>query len=548
MIKLRPYQENVKLQVYNAWEQHYKNVLLRIPTGGGKTVTFCSIVIDTLQTHKTAILVHRKELVQQICLTLAKQGIEHNIIASRTDIKGIITAERRLFNRQYYNTSSKVTVISVDTLNARYETYKDWCKSITQVITDEAAHVLKNNKWGRACGYFTNARTLGVTATPERLDRKGLGSHVDGIYDIMIEGPSTRWMIDNGFLSRYKIAIPESDYQNYLQKNSERADYSKKAMMQASQQSKIVGDVVKTYQIHANGKQAILFATDVTTAKGMEREFLAAGIKAKELNGTTSDKDRLESLIKFENKKLQVLINVDLFDEGLDVPGIECVIMARPTKSLGKFLQMIGRGLRTADGKEFMILIDHVGNVIEHGLPCKNRNWTLDRIKKTGKKLNFLRVCANFMCNSPFDRALTKCPWCDFEIEKPKPSESGGRIPPEMVDGDLYLVDPETLREIEDRTRLEDPGHLAERVSKAVNGAAGLHAIKQQRERIDMQVELSSAIAKWAGEMRTFYGYTDRQIHKKFYIHFNMTIAEALGEKKRDMEALKEQLSNGGYF
>lgn len=519
------------------------------PTGGGKTKTFCKLIIDILErdgnSSPVAVMVHRKELVQQICLTLAEEGISHNIIAARKDIKGIIAAERRMFGQQFYNANSVVSVISVDTLNSRYETYKQWCKQIKYWITDEAAHVLKDNKWGKAISYFENARGLGVTATPERLDRKGLGSHVDGVFDIMIEGPPTRWMIDNGYLSKYKIAIPESDYSLYLQSSSEKSDYSKKAMIEASNKSQIVGDVVENYLKFAKGKQAILFASDVNTAKKMEKEFVSKGVTAKALDGTTPDAQRLDALIKFREKQINVLINVDLFDEGLDVPGIECVIMARPTKSLGKFLQMIGRGLRIAEGKPYALIIDHVGNVIRHGLPCKIRTWTLDRIKKRANKLNFLRICSNINCNAPYDRVLTECPWCgEPAVKASRQSEGGGRVPPAMVDGDLFLIDPETLRELESNTQLEDPGHMADRIGREINGTAALRAMKQQRERIDMQKELSEEIAQWAGRMKTHFGYSDRMIHKKFYLHHHKTITEALGEPRRDMESTKDQLQN----
>lgn len=545
MITLRPYQSKAKQDIFNAWKAGYKNVLLRMPTGTGKTKLFCSLVIDTLSYQEplpTAIMVHRKELVQQICLTLAEEGIEHNIIAARKDIKGIIAAERRMFGRQFYNAHSKVSVISVDTLNARYEShYKSWCKGIKQWITDEAAHLLKENKWGRAVAYFENARGLGVTATPERLDKRGLGSHADGVFDIMIEGPSTRWAIDNGYLCKYKIAIPESDYRHYLKSASNNSDYSKQSMIAASNQSHIIGDVVEHYIKFANGKQAIYFASDVATAKKMEKEFLAKGIKAKALDGTTPDGERLETLIKFKAKILQVIINVDLFDEGLDVAGIEVVGMGRPTKSLGKFLQMIGRGLRP-DGDKFLMLIDHVGNVMEHGLPCDIRHWTLDRIRKTSKKLNFLRICSNVTCASPYDRALTVCPWCGTDAIKGNGGGGVGRVPPKMVDGDLYLIDPETIRELEARTHLEDPAGVGQRVSAAVDGAAGLVAMRRQGERILVQKKLVHAIAKWAGKMKSHYHYTDRQINKKFYLEYEQTITEVLGQDRAGMERTIEQL------
>lgn len=134
MINLRPYQAKVKSEVYDAWRAHFKSVLLVMPTGGGKTKTFCSLVIDTLELGvTTAIMVHRKELVQQICLTLAEEGIQHNIIASRKDIRGIIAAERRLFNQQYYDPNAMVTVISVDTLKSREEVYKNGCYKFSKL-------------------------------------------------------------------------------------------------------------------------------------------------------------------------------------------------------------------------------------------------------------------------------------------------------------------------------------------------------------------------------------------------------------------------------
>lgn len=319
--------------------------------------------------------------------------------------------------------------------------------------------------------------------------------------------------------------------------------------MQASKESRIIGDVVDNYVKFANGKQAILFASDVSTAKEMEQKFKDRGIAAKSLDGTTADAERLDSLLKFREKKIQVLINVDLFDEGLDVPGIECVIMARPTKSLGKFLQMIGRGLRVAEGKDFLILIDHVGNVTHHGLPCNIRKWTLDRIKKSGTKMNFLRICSNIECNAPYDRALTECPWCGTSaISQSNNSDGSGRVPPKMVDGDLFLIDPETIRQLEAKSVLESPARVGERVSAAVDGAAGIRAMKNQVERVETQKKLSEAIAVWAGKMKTHYGYSDRMIHKKFYLHHNQTITEVLGEPKAQMKIMVEQLENEGYY
>jgi DNA repair protein RadD len=545
-MKLRPYQEVLKKAIYDAWDEGHKNVLAVKPTGMGKTKTFVSIAMDMALDPKgprlpTAIMVHRKELVQQISLTLAEEGVQHNIIAPRPVIKGIVAAHRQVFKKQFYDYNACVTVISVDTLNARILKHEKWAKSIKLWITDEAAHLLLKNKWGRAVQYFTNAIGLGVTATPQRLDKRGLGRHADGVFDIMVQGPTSRWGIDNGYLCNYKIAIPASDYRNFLRAASEGSDYTREAMAQASAESHIVGDVVENYIKFANGKQAIVFASDIDAGRRIEKEFETKGISAKLLTGLTDDKTRLQALLDYREKKIQVLINVDLFDEGLDVPGIECVIMARPTMSLGKYLQMIGRGLRPLKGKEFLIIIDHVGNVVTHGLPDRPRKWTLDRIVKRRDKTNLIRICENVVCNSPFDRILTACPYCGWEIPKPKPGSGAGRIGPQQVDGDLELLDPQTLRQLEAQIHLEDPSSVGARVAAKAGGPAGIKATKNQMERIETQRNLIDTIAKWAGRQR-YHGYKDREIHKKFYLQFDRTITEALAEPKAEMLEIIEQV------
>lgn len=537
---LRDYQEKVKAHIYDHWRKGTKNVLLVMPTGGGKTKTFSSIAIDLaikgLFGNKlpTAILVHRKELVSQISITLAEEGINHNIIAPRPVILGIVAAQRTLLKKQFYDYRADITVISVDTLNARILKHEAWAKSIRLWITDEAAHLLKENKWGRAVKYFTNAIGLGVTATPERLDKRGLGSHVDGVFDAMVEGPNTKWMIDNGHLCKYKIVIPESDYNLYLKESTGDGDYSKEAMIVASQQSHIVGDVVKNYLKFGAGKQAIIFASDIGAGERMEKEFIKAGVVAKLLTGLTEDSVRLKALIDYREKKIQALINVDLFDEGLDVPGIEYVGMARPTKSLSKFLQMVGRGLRPLKDKPYLILVDHVGNVKEHGLPDSRRKWSLDRVTRRKNKINLIRWCGNFDCNAPFDRLLAECPYCGLKDGPKSAVNGGGRVGPRTVDGDLVMVDPDTLRELEANTHLEAPESVAARVARVAGNAAGVHAMKNQRERIETQKKLAEVLALWAGKMK-HQGFSDRQINKKFYMEYDCTIWEILGEPKAAM-------------
>lgn len=536
-MSLRPYQLENKAKIYSAWEAEFKNVLYVMATGLGKTRMFCAIAMEQALILKkpTAISVHRKELVSQISLTLAEQNIPHNIIAPRPVIKGIVAEQRRQFGKQFYKFDAMITVLSVDTLNSRIMKHEAWAKSIKLWICDEAMHLLKENKWGRAMRYFPNAQGLGVTATPERLDKRGLGSHVDGMFDTMVIGPDSRWGIQNGFLCNYKIAIPESDYALHLKIANGDSDYSKEAMTVASQKSHIVGDVVKNYKKLAFGKQAIVFASDIGAAERMEKEFLDAKISAKLLTGLTEDVQRLNAMYEYRQKKIQVLINVDLFDEGLDVPGIECVIMARPTMSLAKYMQMVGRGLRPAKEKPFLILIDHVGNVKTHGLPDSRRQWSLDRVTKRKRNLNLVRLCENYAtCGAPFDRILTECPYCGTAVTRGTRDGGSGRVSPPMVDGDLVLLDPETLRELEAHTVLESPADIAQRITRAHGEGAGRRAMQNQIERIQTQDALIKTIAIWAGKMQA-YGYTNRQINKSFFLEYDITITEILALPKADM-------------
>jgi superfamily II DNA or RNA helicase len=551
--QLREYQIEIKDRVYKEYSKGKRSILLVLPTGCGKTVTFVSMVEEISrneqfgENHSSAIMVHRKELLAQISLTLAGEGIVHNIIAPAATIRNIIALQRQQYGKQFYNHNSNVTILSVDTLNSRISRYGDWAKGIKFIVVDEAAHVLKANKWGRAVDLFPQARILGVTATPQRLDKKGLGIETDGVFEKIIVGVTPRWAIDNGYLSKYKIVAPKSDYEQYLGHNkSTTSDYSKEQMSDASEKSQIVGDVVQNYQKFAAGKQSIVFASDIASARRMEKEFLDVGIPAKLLTGESSDKERFDGVQAFKDNKINVLLNVDLFDEGFDIAVskdkkiVEIVSLARPTMSLGKYLQTIGRALRPAPNKEYALIIDHVGNIKRHGLPCTERKWSLDRPEKRRNLESLVRICNG--CAAAYERSLTECPFCGLEATS-KTRDGGGRTPPDQVDGDLFLIDPDTLRELEHATILETPESIGQRVGAAAGLIAGKSAAKKQRERIEVQQKLAEVVANWAGQMKS-KGMTDRQIHKEYYIKFGKTISQSLAEPRLQMTEMIEELSD----
>lgn len=548
-IVLRNYQVQLKADIYNAWQSGMTNVLAVSPTGSGKAMTLCTLAEELAYTHgmPTVIKVHRRELVSQLCGTLAQLGISHNVIAQRSNILEIIEEEKRLHGRAFYEPRAPITVVSVDTLLARADKYKDFCQKQRVWILDEAAHQLKDNKWGQAAALFPNAIGVGFTATPQRLDKKGLGRHAFGLFDTMVMGPTVRWLIDNGFLSKYKIITPKSDYLDHLEDNGNSTqDFTQKARTIASKSSHIIGDVVEAYKTYIFGKQAILFADCIEAAEKMEEQFNAHGIPAKLLTGQTPSKERLQGVIGYRDGKIKVLLNIDLFDEGFDVPGTDAVIMARPTKSLGKYLQMCGRALRVAKGKEFAYIIDHVGNVYskhkrgaQHLLPCKIRQWSLDNVVRKRDTVSLHRFCMNETCNLPFDRWLDACPFCG-NTDRPYTrvvSEMSAREALLQVDGDMELLDPETIRELENEINLENPYDVEERVKRTAGEYAGKAARKKQQERIEKQKELAETIAKWAGREKT-YGFTDRQIKKRFMMKFSEGITVALSLPKAEMQEI----------
>lgn len=546
--KLRDYQLDSVEKVHSSLNLK-KHTMLQLPTGGGKSLILSQIVEDyRVKNKRVLIQVHRKELVSQLSLALCKFNMQHNIIAPANVVRQIVGSQRAEFSKQFYNHKSNIMVGSVDTINARSHKLGNTLKNIDLVITDEAAHVLKKNKWGRCIDLFPDSLLLGLTATPQRLDKKGLGSWNDGFFDVMIQGPKVRWLIDSGYLSKYKIVAPASDFEKNLgEVKSNTTDFSNEVIKDAAKKSQIVGDVVENYIKFADGTQAIVFAPTIDIGVEIQDKFIDAGIAAKFLSSLSNELERFNSVKDFRDNKIQVLLNVDLFDEGFDVgitEGkriIETVIIARPTMSLGKFLQTVGRGLRPAPNKEHALIIDHVGNIKRHGLPCAERKWSLERPKKRKMHDGMVRICHE--CAAAYPRFDTECPYCGAEVVRNAGSGEGGRVPPEMVEGDLFLIDPDTIREMENSTLLETPEHVAMRVSMAAGVIAGKSAAKHQRERIEVQSKLKEVIATWAGKKRDS-GQSDRAIHKEFYLTYDMTIAQSLAEPKAEMKELIEEIES----
>ena len=545
-ITLRDYQQKAVDEVYNSWQRGNRNVCVSISTGGGKSVIMSSIALNfKKQRRNVAVVAHRNELVSQMSCHLARVGVYHRIIASNSTISQITRKHRALFGKSFVSPTELTAVVGVDTLISRYESLKAWAEQISLWECDESHHNLRSNKWGKATDMFKNAYGLGVTATPNRADGQGLGRQADGCIDDLIIGPSMRMLIDRGYLADYEIVCPMSDLKVDDSQLSANGDWSNQTLRKAAKKSKIVGDVVQNYIKYASGRQAIVFATDVETADEISKDFNEHNIKAVSLNGTSQPAYREQSLDLFAKSKIQVVVNVDLFDEGLDISGCDVVIMARPTASLGKYLQQIGRGLRPAPGKTALI-IDHVSNVIRHGLPDIPREWSLDRRQKKAKQVKDpdeieLTVCKN--CLKPYEKFRTVCPYCGHE--KPLPEPRSRSI--EMVEGDLVLLDHEALERMRRGTMLETPGNVATRVAKVAGPIAAKGVANRQMEKIEAQGELKEAIAQWAAIERS-RGFNDREIYRRFYLSTGMDVLSALdGSRSRQDYLTTAERVKGWY-
>jgi DNA repair protein RadD len=539
--QFRQYQFDNKASIRAAHAAGVKNVCYVCPTGGGKS----EVVSDLVQEYQypEVVIAHRQELVGQMSMHLASKEIYHRIIAPKPIIAAAIAQQREELGKSFYTPTGRAAVAGVDTLKARASDLRDWAAQIRRWTIDECHHVLVANKWGEACAMFPHAVGLGVTATPKRADGRGLGRHADGVFDQLILGPTMRELINAKYLSEYQIVVPSSDFDLSALTIGSDGDYSKGKMREESKRSKIVGNVVKEYCKWAFGKQGICFATDVETSREMAEEFQRFGIPAASIDGTTDPTERVNLIKAFKRREIWVLVNVDLFGEGFDVPAVEVVMMARPTKSLAVYMQQFGRALRILAGKLWAIIIDHVSNIVEHQLPDKMRYWSLDgRDRKTKDKDPDdipITVCTGPGCYKPYLRIFRACPHCGFV-----PEAMGGRRSPEAVDGDLLLLDADVLAKMRAATVLEAPGDMANRVGHAAGQYAAKHALDKQRERIEAQQKLRDAIAQWAG-IGGSLGRDHPELYRRFFHWIGVDALTALTLPRDDMERIRERVIHG---
>lgn len=530
MIVLRDYQTTLESDIFSEWNRGIQNVMAVAPTGSGKTTVFSS-VIHRFNAPAIAIA-HRHELVGQISLALARHGVRHRIIGQPALIRDCVASHMLDTGWSYYNANGHVGVASVDTL-VKMPADTPWFSSVKLWVQDEAHHVLRDNKWGKAASLFPGARGLGVTATPVRADGKGLGRHADGLMDTMVFAPSMRDLINRGYLTDYRIFAPPSDLDLSGVGVSSGGDYSPDPLRKAVKKSHIIGDVVQHYVKHAAGKLGVTFCPDVESATDVAAAYRQAGIPAETVSAKTPATVRAAIIRRFASGEIKQLTNCDLFSEGFDLPAIEVVSMMRPTLSFGLYSQQFGRALRIIEGKSHALIIDHVQNVMRHGLPDAPQEWTLDRrerrTRSTPDDVIPVRVCP--ACTGVYERAMhgLTCPYCGIA------ATPATRSIPAVVDGDLYELDAETLARMRGEIDPQPSAHPSPLIQRSLNA--------RHRERTEAQIELRSAMAEWAGRIDTRTDEaTVRRLQREFFIKFGIDVMSAQAFSRADAESLTERI------
>lgn len=379
---LRQYQNDLIERVRDSYRHGYRSPCIVLPCGGGKSVIAAEIAKQTtLKENNVLFLIHRRELKDQIVRTFCRWGVDMSLC----DVMMVQTAARR------------TEAISPPAL----------------IITDENHHCLAAT-YKKIYNAFPKARFLGITATPVRLNGDGLGD----VNDILIEGVSAKWLIENNFLAPYRYFAPSVADLTGIK--VDRGEYSASDIEKLLVSDTIFGDVIDSYKRLADGTQAICYCASVKHSQETAAAFRRAGIDAVHIDGDTPEAERGKIIEDFRTGAVDILCNVDLISEGFDVPDCGCTIMLRPTKSLTLYIQQAMRCMRYRRGKT-AVIIDHVGNYARFGMPDDGRVWTLAKKDKKEKKKaeNPVEVlqCPKCFAVLPNVR-LTHCPMCGTEFPK----------------------------------------------------------------------------------------------------------------------------------
>ena len=413
------HQKQLVTAIRHAYKTGHRCALTVMATGGGKTLTSSYVVAQAVaKGKKVLILVHRARLMTQFSAALTKYGVKH----------GLIAPGKRL------ELDKAVQVAKVGTMKNRMRKIM-WRPDL--IVVDEAHHCVEGTMFGQVLEFYSHAHSLLLSATPWRLNGSGLGKGHGGYATAMVLGPDTSYLIDGGYLSKYRMygTAKPVDMSGAKMKGG---DFST-ADIEERIKPQIVGNVVSHYAKYARGKRAIVFTPSIAIAERVAADFKASGHKFEAVHGQLSEEVQDALVDKLDRHEIDGLVSVDLVSEGFDLPAIECAIFLRPTASLSLWIQMVGRVLRTSPGKEHAIILDHVGNAQRHGLPDDHQEWSLEGREK--------RKGGGKSKDEEEEEKIRQCDQC-FSVHRPAPSCPACGHVYEVKDREIEAVEGE-LEEIE---------------------------------------------------------------------------------------------------
>ena len=414
-IELFDYQEDMKARIEKALCLH-RSVMAQMPTGTGKTVLLASVVESFLREHsncKVWIVAHRRELVSQIretiervfskitpsLFTIKEGSTSHPDPLSsgareetapprrseplRSKVGGPSKVSPDCLSASAFNVPIKA--VSIQWLSKHYDEIEE---EPGMIVIDEAHHALAKTykeMWER----FPKAKFLGLTATPCRLNGKGFTD----LFDVLVQSWDVPEFISKGRLATYDFVSIKSDgvtqrLIDSLQKRGADGDYQNKEMDMLLNKKPSIERLYQSLEEFGKDRKGIVYAINISHAQKITKLYQEHGVKAIAIDSKTPATERQQDIEAFKKGDIQVLVNVDIFSEGFDCPDVEFVQLARPTLSLAKYLQMVGRGLRVAKGKKNCVIIDNVGLYRVFGLPSQVWNWNamFEGKLKVGKK------------------------------------------------------------------------------------------------------------------------------------------------------------------
>lgn len=420
---LRPYQKQAIENALVSLRDCLKTVLVA-PTGAGKTVIASEVIRRCVKASKHVLfLAHREELIDQCSAKLDDLRINHGIIAA--------SKQSRLLP------SEIVQVASIQTLYSRIKSKGRWTPQADLIICDEC-HRIRGKTWMETLAAYPRARVLGLTATPCRLDGKGLGA----VFNDMVISTHTDELIEMGFLIEPEHMKPSVRLD--LDVNTKGNDYDLDALADRMLDGKIMADLVETYRTKTPDKPAIIFACSVKHSKAIAEQYTLAGLPTVHVDGDTPKAERARIVEDFRSGVLKRISNVNLYTEGFDAPHVEVVQLARRTMSMSLYRQMVGRVMRTHPGKSHAYILDHAGCIFDHGRVTDRINYSLDD-EPRGKKREVL-ICATCLDTYHVSQILVddngqRFKPCGHLIEKEaRESLATGTEQPAVIDGELVSV------------------------------------------------------------------------------------------------------------